>query len=135
MYKPHDKVPPSDNRQGQTPINHIASISWPAIIHFAGETELTYLANHKAWTSDTDLHIHAYSATDRLIDCSGNIFSLPNKKGDEFIDITPTDKSLSLGKFTELVKNHLAHSNQCCISKLQLSSFLQGMTLIDQDNN
>jgi hypothetical protein len=119
-------------KQGQTQINHLQKITWPAIIHYAGEDELTFISNDNEWASDSDLHFCAYSTQDRLIDCSGRLFSLPEKKGDEFIVIMPTEKLLPLEEFTELVKKHLALSNECCISKIQLTSFLEGMTLIER---
>ncbi len=84
------------------------------------------------WTANADLNFHAYSIEDRLVDSSGIIFSLPEKKGDEYIEINTTDQSLSLEEFTELIKKHLAQSNQCCIAKIQLESYLEGMTFIEQ---
>jgi hypothetical protein len=84
------------------------------------------------WTTNTDLNFHAYSIEDRLIDSSGRIFLLPEKKGDEYIEINATGQSLPLEEFIELIKNHLAQSNQCCIAKIHLESYLEGMTLIEQ---
>jgi len=84
------------------------------------------------WTANADLHFHAYSIEDRLIDSSGKIFLLPEKKGDEYIEINATNQSSPLEEFTKLIKNHLAQSNQCCIAKIQLGSYLEGMTLIEK---
>jgi len=51
----------------------------------------------------TSIH---FQCGDQQIDSTSKVFSLPDRKGDEFITITATDKSLSLSEFTELIKNH-----------------------------
>ena len=42
-------------------INENSMISWPAVISYKGEDELTFISDEHEWKLDPDLHFHPYS--------------------------------------------------------------------------
>jgi len=71
-------------------------ISWPVIINYKDDDELTFISNEADWTLNSNHYFHYYSEHDELIDSTGKIFILTyNEKS----NIMETDNSVTLKKF------------------------------------
>ena len=69
-----------------------------------------------------------------LIDDIGCIFNLPYNKENTMVVIEETAESKTINEFEELIKKHMAFLNHCCVSKLKISSFKEGMSLVENSN-
>jgi len=107
-------------------------IKWPAVLKYSGEDELVFIADETVWNGDSDLHFYGYSELDRLIDAEGNLYALQQVQKQKHVDILATASSLSLREFEFLVKAHLVALDQCCVEKIQLNSFSQGLDFVQQ---
>ncbi len=97
-------------------------ISWPAIISYEGDDELTFISDEREWEIDPDLNFHPYSEGDVVIDNIGSICKLSYSKKNKKVEIEATGKSTAVKEFEELIKKHMAYLNQCCVSKLNIST-------------
>ncbi|MCW8931667.1 MAG: DUF4144 domain-containing protein [Gammaproteobacteria bacterium] len=107
-------------------------IQWPAIINYLGEDELIYIANEDGWSNDPDLNSYPYTKGDELIDSHGDVYSLFYNQKKEIVEMFKEQQPISLLGFEQIVKKHLAILNQCCISKISLCSFQEGLLLIEK---
>ena len=107
-------------------------VSWPAFVKHAGDDELTYYRGQAEWENDTDLPVLGYGAGDRLIDSQGQVFAL-DKPNTAPLEAGPDDSVLSCPEVTELVRNHFANLNNCCVSKLGPGSIEACMQLLERD--
>ncbi|MDQ7016601.1 MAG: DUF4144 family protein [Gammaproteobacteria bacterium] len=105
-------------------------IFWPAFIQYEHEDELIFMVDEASWNSDPELHFYGYSDQDRLVDSGGTVYALQQSQEKNFIECITTGQSLSLHEFEGLVKAHLVALNQCCVEKIQLGSFAQGMSFL-----
>ncbi|MDQ7075500.1 MAG: DUF4144 family protein [Gammaproteobacteria bacterium] len=105
---------------------------WPAFIQYEHDDELIFIADEAHWNNDPDLHFYGYSDQDRLVDSAGAIYTLKPSQDKKFIECIATGQSLSLHEFEGLVKAHLVALNQCCVEKIQLGSFAQGMLFVQE---
>lgn len=110
-----------------TPKNTV--IIWPAVLKYAGEAELAFIADQAAWDHDADLHSASYVADDMLIDSQGFIHSLTSTK-ESPIRLEATTRSLSLPEVIALIKEHLSEQGSCCVSKFYAPSIQQAITMI-----
>lgn len=106
-------------------------ISWPAVIHYQGDDELTFIKSEQAWQLDAELHGYAYSEDDILIDNAGHVAQLIYNKENSMVVIQATRNTKTISEFEALIKKHMSHLNQCCISKLKISSFHEGILLVE----
>lgn len=104
-------------------------ILWPAIIHHARQAELTYIRDRSQWCDDPHLHIHGYRSEDRLIDSVGNIFSLTKSQNNSVIP-EPKNQIISLDDVIDLMREHAAQSELCCIDKLSAGSIAEAIFLV-----
>ena len=109
-------------------------VIWPAIIKYIGDDELTFIENEHAWLIDPDLHYYPYTQGDKLVDSNGDVYDLPYDNNDKMVEIIKTNKTKTMAEFEALIKNHIVSLNQCCSSKIKLSSFMDGILLIDKLN-
>ena len=109
-------------------------VTWPAIIKYVGEHELAFIENENEWLVDPDLHFPSYTSGDQIIDSSGNLYDLPYDDIEKMVQIVKTNKSIKLSEFEVLIKNHMVSLNLCCSSKIKLSSFNDGILLVDKTN-
>jgi len=107
-------------------------VKWPAVLKYSGEDELVFIADEAVWKGDSDLHFYGYSASDCLIDAEGNRYSLKQTQKQKEVECVTTGKRLSLQEFEALVKAHLVALDQCCVEKIQLTSFSQGLKFVQQ---
>lgn len=105
-------------------------LTWPVLIKHEGNDELSYVASLQQWQDDPELHAYAYQDADCLIDVQGNIFELSYNRDTNTVTINHAHKQVSLTRFSELVQMHLAVLAQCCLSKVNFSSYQQGFDLL-----
>lgn len=107
----------------------LASIDWPAIIRYAGQAELAFVADQAAWNSDPDLHGARYEPDDVLIDSGGAIHSLPS-----FAQGLPqpvsTGRQAALEEVIELVRAHAAQAGACCVAKFHAASIREAVRAV-----
>lgn len=104
---------------------------WPAIIKYEGENELAFVSDLHEWQADRDLSSYSYHDGDMLIDSEGRCYHLLYDRKSASAVFMATGTSLSLEEFSVLVQKHLGAANQCCISKIALSSYREGFVLIE----
>ena len=109
-------------------------ITWPVIIKYFGEDELTFIENEHDWLIDPDHHFHTYTEGDQIVDSNGERYDLPYNNIEKMVEINKTDMPITLSEFEDLVKNHMVSLNQCCSSKIKLPSFKDGMLLVEKTN-
>ena len=109
-------------------------ILWPAIIRFNGDDELAFIVDETEWRSDADLYFHSYADGDQFIDSKGRVYGLSHDPEYGMVEIKQTGERLTIDEFENWVRNHLVVLNQCCIAKFQISSFDEGMKIIEQAN-
>ena len=104
-------------------------ISWPAIIKYHGDDELTYVATEAEWNNDADLSAYAYDDNDTLIDNNGGIYQLNIRVSDSIIPRS-TNNTISLYQLIKLVQIHAALHGECCIEKIVFKSITEGIQLV-----
>ena len=108
-------------------------INWPGIIKFNNDPELIYIENQTQWDKDNNFFYNDFNESDYLIDASGNVYSLiHNSNG--IISLKLTNKTKTLHEILDIVKNHAAHLNSCCVSKLYASSIKDAYNLVNSIN-
>lgn len=107
-------------------------ITWPAILKFEGDNELTFVSGQTEWNADTELHLFNYELDDRLIDSAGAVYSLPNENN----MVTPraTGEYLSQQQVAELVMAYMSAMGACCVSKLSALPIKQAVELVGISN-
>ncbi|MFK7865088.1 MAG: DUF4144 family protein [Pseudohongiellaceae bacterium] len=104
-------------------------IMWPAFIKFDGDNGLLYIEDQQQWLNDSDLHSARYEARDRLIDSTGEIFSLSqNSQGQNALIKTGT--RCSIASAVGYVQAYAAEENYCCSAKIHALSFNEVLTMI-----
>jgi len=91
-------------------------INWPAVIKYDGDDELIYVGSGEEWIRDAESHLYNHNCDDRLIDSSGDIFSLDHVR-DDLINPESTGNQIVLEDFVKLARIHASNSHRCCIEK------------------
>lgn len=104
-------------------------ISWPAIINYHSNDELSFVANESEWNNDTDLSAYNYHDNDIFIDNNGHLYQL-NIIEDGIVHPCSTKHTLSLERLTKLVQRHAALQGECCIEKIVFKSISEGIQLV-----
>jgi hypothetical protein len=108
------------------------SIVWPVVIKYSGEDELLFVKDELTWLADTDLCAYVYDVSDVLVDANGALYALHYEVETRQTLIEAQQKIVSINQFEAWVKSYLALLNQCCSSKLTLTSIADGFALIEQ---
>lgn len=95
-------------------------ILWPAIIHHAGQAELTYIKDESQWLAHVQAPQH-FHAQDRLVDSTGHAYSLAT--GSPKL----TGKTVNLDELLNLIRAHAAEAGQCCVAKFSAASIPQAI--------
>ena len=74
-------------------------ITWPVIIKYIGEDELTFIENEHDWLIDPDLHFHPYTEGDQIVDSNGERYDLPYNNIEKMVEINKTDMPITLSEF------------------------------------
>lgn len=109
-------------------------INWPCIIKFDNDPELLFFDNQAQWEADTNFHHGKFDESDYLIDASGCVYSLAHPTQDKVFPKL-TNKTKTHDEILGLVKNHAAHLDSCCVSKLYTSSIKDAYYLVKSIND
>ena len=101
-------------------------ITWPAVIKYAGDNELEYVASQAEWENDPALSGFRYSESDQLIDSAGVIYSLEDGS-DGTVLVKDTGDKITLDQMTILVREHASELGNCCVSKLGFYSISEAV--------
>lgn len=102
-------------------------ITWPAIIKFAGDNELSFVATQSEWENDEDLISFRYDPEDQLIDSEGVIYSLNDDK-EGVVNPKNTGEKIGLADITILIREHASELGNCCVSKLGFYSISEAVS-------
>lgn len=94
---------------------------WLAVLKLAGIDEMIYLDNPGMWQDQAEAQ--GLRTEDVLVDVDGTRFGIVQQQP------RPLD-ALSLDTFDAWVRAHLVAMQQCCVYKLALSSYRQGIELV-----
>jgi len=103
-------------------------IHWPAILIIDNDDFLYYLESEAALLSELQQHFLTTDDCCKLLDSSGQQHSL-NTASLTHLTIKPAGE-LKLNVFNQLVRNHLSACQQCCVLKITITSYQQGIELI-----
>lgn len=105
-------------------------ITWPAVIKFEGDDELSFVASQAEWESDEGLSRVQYDVADQLIDSDGKIYEL---KGGEngAINLAETGSQIELTEMTELVRKHASQLGNCCVSKIFFTTLSEAVATVE----
>lgn len=104
-------------------------VSWPAIIKYHRDDELTYIASEAQWARDPDLSEFTYEENDALIDHNGRVYML-NKTINDVVQPLATQNIVTLHQLTRLVQRHAAVKGECCIEKIGFKNIADGIALV-----
>jgi hypothetical protein len=108
-------------------------VNWPAVIKHSGDAELIYVSDETEWNYDADLHSVEYDETDYLIDSSGKLFTLTNRKN-KHVYPEPSGNSITLHEFLGLIKAHAAQQGSCCVAKLYAPTISEAFKIVESLN-
>ena len=103
--------------------------TWPAILKYHGDDELTYISSMEEWNADSHLHSFKYDSLDKMIDSAGLIHELSESR-DNFISPKPTGETIELDRALAIVRLHFSAIGSCCSSKLMASSVAELVNLV-----
>ncbi|QSA96554.1 hypothetical protein JWZ97_15220 [Methylococcus sp. EFPC2] len=105
-------------------------VSWPAIIKYVNDDELTFINSPEEINSHPDLHDIRFNPGDVLIDAAGKVHALRNALG--HIEIAQeSEVALTLDFVVELVRKHASICGECCISKISATTIAEAIHLIN----
>lgn len=105
-------------------------VSWPAIIKFDGDAELTFIRDQADWEQNAEYHHFQYQAGDTLIDSTGQLFSLTAQAVGYALP-EPVRHILSFEDIVTLVRAHAAQTGTCCIEKISAPSIKDVIELVE----
>lgn len=106
----------------------ISQAVFPAILQFTDDDELVYLLDENQLLNELENSYHAEPP--QLIDHNGRLFTINSLPASTLA--FHFNAEVSLPKFNQLVRKHLAARQQCCVLKIEIDSLEQGFELIRQ---
>ena len=103
---------------------------WPAIIKHDEDHELVLIFSEQDWLENDELNRFPFSDNDYLVDSQGQLFKLNYYPASRRVHLEFQPAGISLDDFSQLVRKHLCTLNECCISKVTVTSYQQGLELI-----
>lgn len=110
-----------------------ANIAWPAMLHYAGQDELAYLADMAAWGRFTSQSHAPFHRGDRVIDSEGRLYR-PVAHGDH-VSLESLGDRIGLQEAIALIRRHQAAAGQCCVAKFGASSIEACIALIGDEKD
>ncbi|MFW1676213.1 DUF4144 family protein [Pontibacter sp. JAM-7] len=102
------------------------AVNWPALLKLQGEAELVFLPSESAFLQEASGLL--LSDDDRLIDISGQSFAIvTSPDGHPVLQLMAYKYNCSLADITGLVQAHAAEAGNCCVAKIQFTSFRQAL--------
>ena len=108
----------------------VQTVHWPAVLNSQNFDELVYFADQIEFENATDVWHGQVTGQDRLIDSRGRIYNIVCYADANIPTLVVTQQIMNLETFSSLVRQHCSAMNQCCISKIHLVSYAQGMQLV-----
>lgn len=105
------------------------SITWPAVIQYAGDAELFYIESEQAWSNDPGTRMHRFRNHDRLIDAAGRVFTLPGRHNG-LTSPAATSETCELTEIVGMVRAHFAQMGACCVAKFSAGNIREALELI-----
>ena len=105
-------------------------VTWPAIIKHSNDPELTYIPDKREWDADAELHNVEYDEADRLIDSTGNLYSLSNNEN-KHLEAKLNENPISLHDLLGLIKAHAAQKGSCCVAKLYAPTIADAFKIVE----
>ncbi|AIY64240.1 DUF4144 family protein [Pseudoalteromonas piratica] len=103
-------------------MNLIETLHYPVIIHYYGDDELEYVASAQQLQ---DLSA-SFVCDDALIDSQGLRYKcLSNGRFD-------APQSFELTEFEQLLQKHAFALANCCITKMRITNFAEGITFVKE---
>ena len=113
---------------------HAPTVSWPAIIKIEGDAELIFIRDLNQWEQDDEHHHFVYRDNDRLIDATGELYTLrPRENGGAVPQ--PANRTMTPEEIAGLVRAHAAQVNTCCIEKITAPSIKELIELVATFDN
>ena len=109
----------------------LPSPCWPAVIRLAGSDELVFVRDRTVWAADPDLSRHPFRPDDRLIDSRGRCFTLDFDRTTRSVVVHDSGSVLDLASFAALVQGHVFAHAQTCVAKVALTSYREGMRVVE----
>lgn len=105
-------------------------ITWPAVIKFEGDDELSFVASQMAWESEEKTSRVHYDLADQLIDSHGKIYQM-HVAANGSVVLKDTGNTLALSAMTGLVRKHASQLGNCCVSKIHFDSFSEAVATVE----
>jgi hypothetical protein len=105
-------------------------ITWPALIHFADDDDLLYIADSQHWATDNDLNQADYQYHDVLIDSKGQCFSLVVKHTQPATFVA-RDTLIPLSHLNLLLQKFATLENYCCAAKIHANTHLDAIMMVN----
>lgn len=108
-------------------------VKWPAIVKYAGDSELLYLASEQVWCEDYDLHALGFQDNDCLVDSAGHVFALVAPSVGLAAGVTclePTQTQASLAEVEGWLLAHEAQLGSCCVAKFKCQSIAEAFAAV-----
>ena len=106
-----------------------SQVIWPAIIHYHGQGELTFIANQASWENGEYLQAIHYHASDALIDAEGSLYQILNIASGE-VSLQRLNKKASLQEVIGMIRAHAAELGACCVAKFSATSIHEAINSI-----
>ena len=107
-------------------------IAWPALLHYAGQAELEYVADAASWQRLANAHQLRLHRDDRLIDSAGKLYR-PIQHSDH-IELQATGAHIALNDAISLIQQHQADAGQCCVAKFSAGSIAACIAALKHDS-
>lgn len=106
-------------------------IAWPALLHYAGQAELEYVADAQHWQGLAQEHHLRFHRNDRVIDSAGQLYR-PVRHSDH-VELQALATHVTLNEAITLVRHHEAAGGQCCVAKFSAASIAECIAALRND--
>lgn len=104
-------------------------IQWPIILKLNNEDTMFYISCLHDYVEHLQNCYLTDPEHDLLIDLDGNTYSI-SEAAITTPELANFKTQMDLPKFNQLVRNHLSAQQQCCVLKIEITTFMQGFELV-----
>ena len=97
--------------------------NWPALLQYAGQAELEYVADARHWQQLARSHHLRFHRDDRVIDSEGKCYR-PVQHSDH-VELQALGTHITLTEAIALIRHHEAAGGQCCVAKFSAASIAE----------
>ncbi|MBR9728339.1 DUF4144 family protein [Shewanella intestini] len=109
-----------------------AHIHWPILIQLHDSDELFHLEDHQQWPAFIAQNQHNLFNRFYINDSKGSRFYITITQAISYPLKLERTQALTVKQLTQAVQAYAQLQQQCCASKLQITSLEQAMTLVQQ---